>query len=147
MTSFIEESAWPESFTNGENRELLEKFYNLSNAPNPGSDASEEALAELFDPEKGVYQLASKKAQGREAIIELRKALFASIPRREHRVVKIFTFGEDQSQLLVLGKVEYGHHHGHETNSDWASKIVLSTSEGQPKLAEVQIIVDTATHI
>ncbi|ROV91613.1 hypothetical protein VSDG_07898 [Cytospora chrysosperma] len=149
MAPMINQDAWPDSITDPEVRKLLETFYELSNAANSASDTdtNEKAFADLFDPEKGVYQLASRKAEGRDAIFALRKALFAYIPRREHTAVKLFTYGQDQTQIMVLGKVEYSHHAGHDTAGDWAAKIVLTRAGGEPKFLEVNIIVDTAAHV
>lgn len=42
---------------------------------------------------------------------------------------------------MVLGKVEYSHHAGHDTAGDWAAKIVLTRAGGEPKFLEVNIIV------
>ncbi|ROW16511.1 hypothetical protein VPNG_02794 [Cytospora leucostoma] len=149
MPSTIDDNAWPDSLTDPETRQLLETFYELSNAPNSASDidANEEALADLFHPVKGVYQLASRRAEGRDEILALRKALFAYIPRRDHTAVKLFTFGGDQTQIMVLGRVAYGHHAGHETSGDWAAKTVLTRVGGEVKFLEVNIIMDTAAHI
>jgi hypothetical protein len=43
--------------------------------------------------------------------------------------------------LIGLGTVEYKHHHGHETGSDWAAKYDLVKVGGQVKFKHVQIIV------
>lgn len=68
MAPMINQDAWPDSITDPEVRKLLETFYELSNAANSASDTdtNEKAFADLFDPEKGVYQLASRKAEGRD---------------------------------------------------------------------------------
>ncbi|KUI73357.1 hypothetical protein VM1G_08716 [Cytospora mali] len=149
MSSSIRKDAWPDTITDSEVRQLLESFYELSNAANSARDfdANERAFAELFDPQDGVYQLASKRAEGRDAILSLRKALFAYIPRRDHTAVKFFTYGQDQTQIMVLGRVEYGHHAGHETSGDWAAKLVLTRVRGEFKFREVNIIMDTAAHV
>lgn len=68
MSPVIQPDAWPDSITDPDIRQVLETFYELSNSANSAKDidANEKAFADLFDSEKGVYQLASKKAEGRD---------------------------------------------------------------------------------
>lgn len=42
---------------------------------------------------------------------------------------------------MVLDKVAYGHHAGHETAGDWAAKVVLTRDGGEARFLEVNIIV------
>ena len=65
--TFIAEKAWPDTLTDEAVIELLKNYMNLSNSSNPThpEEPSEEAFAELFT-ENGVYELASKKAKGRD---------------------------------------------------------------------------------
>jgi hypothetical protein len=74
-------------------------------------------------------------------IVAMRKALFAHIPHRDHQAVKFFTFGSNQHEVMVEGKVNYKHHHGHETNSEWAARLKIKEEGGEPKFELLQIIV------
>ena len=74
-------------------------------------------------------------------IVAMRKALFAHIPHRHHRILRYYTFDEDNMHLLGHGTVDYKHHHGHETGSDWAAKYDLVKVDGKIKFKHVQIIV------
>ena len=71
----------------------------------------------------------------------MRKALFAHIPHRDHRLVKIYTAGSDQNNLMAHGKVDYKHHHGHTTATDFAGRYVLEKVGDEIKFKVVQIIL------
>jgi hypothetical protein len=64
---FIADKAWPDTLTDKAVIELLKTYMNLSNSSNSAhlEQPSEEAFAGLFT-EDGVYELASKKAKGRD---------------------------------------------------------------------------------
>ena len=66
--SFIEDTAWPPTLTDSAVIELLKTYMNLSNSSNPAhpEEPSEEAFAELFT-EDGVYEIADKRAEGRDS--------------------------------------------------------------------------------
>ena len=72
----------------------------------------------------------------------MRKALFAFIPHRDHWIEKLYIAGGDEHNLMGHGKVEYKHHHGHETATDWAGRYVLQKDEqGETKFKVCQIII------
>lgn len=63
----ILDGAFPDSLTDPMVKALMEEYFRSSNASNPKhpDEASEEGFARLFTKD-GVYQLASKKAQGHD---------------------------------------------------------------------------------
>ena len=67
--------------------------------------------------------------------------MFAHIPDRDHYPIQIYTHGHDQMQLMARGKVEYRHHAGHETDSEWAAYYELIEEDGQIKFKKIHIIV------
>ena len=72
----------------------------------------------------------------------MRTSLFAQIPHHDRRVLQIYTAGTNQYDLMVFGKAEYKHHHGHETASDWAGHYVLQTvGDGEVKFKLLQVIL------
>ena len=71
----------------------------------------------------------------------LRKAIWSHVPGRDHKPIQIYTHGDDQYDLMVYGDVEYKHHAGHQSGSDWAAKVKLAKEDGQIKMAYYQIIV------
>lgn len=90
--------------------------------------------------------LAQNSADGilftpKTEIVALRKALFAHIPHRDHRILRYYTFDKENMHLMGLGTVGYKHHHGHETGSDWAAKYDLVKVGGEAKFKHVQVIV------
>ena len=71
----ILDGAFPDSLTDPKVKALMEEYFRSSNASNPRhpDEASEEGFASLFTKD-GVYQMASKKAQGHDG------ELFVSFP-------------------------------------------------------------------
>lgn len=63
------------------------------------------------------------------------------MPGRDHSPIQIYTHGDDQMDLMILGDVSYKHHAGHETGADWAAKMKLEKQGGEIKAAYYQIIV------
>jgi hypothetical protein len=74
-------------------------------------------------------------------IVAMRKALFSHIPHRDHQAIKFFTFGSNQHEVMVEGKVYYEHHHGHQTATEWAARLKIKDENGEPKFELLQIIV------
>ena len=92
----------------------------------------------LFHP---IYHIASAKLFFIIEIRDLRKAIWAHVPGRDHSPIQIYTHGDDQYDLLIHGDVTYEHHHGHQTGSDWAAKAKLVEDGGKLKVKLYQIIV------
>ena len=77
----IHDEAWPDGLNDQVAIELLKSYMQLSNASNPThpDEASEESFAKLFTAD-GVYELGSKRAQGRSGMIaSYHSQRFASI--------------------------------------------------------------------
>lgn len=74
-------------------------------------------------------------------ILAFRKAIFSHIPNREHYPTHIYTHGNDVMNLMAFGNVKYGHHLGHETETEWASRYELAEEDGQLKIAKAHIVV------
>jgi len=107
-------------------------------------NVDEDKLASLFLAD-GVYQFGPLVGRGHDGIKDLREKLFANIPHRKHPAVRIYTFGDDQMELMVLGKVEYKFHEGHGHDTDWTGRYSLGRDEdGTLKFKEMQIIMVSA---
>lgn len=76
------------------------------------------------------------------AIIEFRDKLFKSAPHRDHPVVKIFTFGSDDMNLMCYGRVGYKYPEGTTNQKEWAGRYkIVKTESGSLKFKYVQVIV------
>ena len=71
----------------------------------------------------------------------MRKAMWAHIPHRDHRIVQIYTAGSNEYNLMAHGQVDYKHHHGHATATDWAGKYILEKVGNELKFKVIQIII------
>lgn len=58
--------------------------------------------------------------------------------------MQIYTHGDDQIDLMILGEVSYKHHAGHETGADWAAKMKLEKQGDKVKVVRYHIIVVSA---
>jgi hypothetical protein len=97
----------------------------------------EEKLAALFT-EDGTYEFAGKKNTGAKNIIACREQLFKNSPHRDHPVVKVYTFGEEDHELMALGNVDYGKGEIHE----WAGRYsIVKDAKGELKFKHAQIIL------
>ncbi|KAF7910106.1 uncharacterized protein EAE98_010904 [Botrytis deweyae] len=137
--------AFPDNVSS-EVKAFLEKYFQLSNAASSHNnhEANEQEFAELFSND-GIYEFAEEQNVGRDAIISFRKKLFANVPHREHPVVRIFTFGSDDMNLMCYGTVGYKLSDDTVNMQEWAARYeIVKTGPGDLKFKYVQIIVSPA---
>ena len=72
---------------------------------------------------------------------QLRKKIWANIPNRDHRAIRVFPFGNDGDELMVYGTVDYKHHDEHEKGTEWAARVKLAKEGGQIKIALYHIFL------
>lgn len=76
------------------------------------------------------------------AIIAFREKLFKSVPHRDHPVVKFFTFGPDDLNLMCYGRVGYKYPEGTTNMKEWAGRYkLIKTDTGALKFKYVQVII------
>ncbi|GAB1318552.1 hypothetical protein MFIFM68171_08762 [Madurella fahalii] len=124
-------------------RQLLETFYRLSNAASSHNEheKDEQKLVDLFTPD-GVYEFAGTKNKGAQAILGFRKKLFNNVAHRDHPVVRVYSFGTNDRELLALGEVEYRHPNGKSHTEEWAGRYsIVQDDAGALKFQHVQIIL------
>lgn len=130
----------PNTITDPAVKSFIERYYAVSNDADVHDD-----YAGLFTS-NGEFSMNEKKATGTQQIRDLRKGIWSHVPGRDHSPVQIYTHGDDQMDLMILGEVSYKHHHGHETAADWAAKMKLQKENGEIKVAKYHIIVDSKAH-
>lgn len=128
----------PNTVTDPDVKKFIEKYYAVSNDADVHDD-----YADLFTSD-GEFSMNDKKAQGTKQIRDLRKAIWSHVPGRDHSPVQIYTHGDDQMDLMILGEVSYKHHAGHETGADWAAKMKLEKQGDKVKVVRYHIIVVSA---
>ncbi|TGO43522.1 hypothetical protein BOTNAR_3529g00010 [Botryotinia narcissicola] len=141
----ITPGAFPDNVSS-EVKVFLEKYFQLSNAGSSHNDheANEQEFAKLF-LDDGVYEFAEEQNVGREAILSFRRKLFANVPHREHPVVRIFTFGSDDMNLMCYGTVGYKLSNDVINMQEWAARYeIVNTESGDLKFKYVQIIISPA---
>ena len=79
-------------------------------------------------------------------IIKMREKLFPNIPSRHHRILKLYTYGSNEHELLAYGEVDYEHHHGGKADTHWASKYSVKQVGNELKFAHVHIVLVLLTH-
>ncbi|KAG0646719.1 hypothetical protein D0Z07_6239 [Hyphodiscus hymeniophilus] len=80
---------------------FFEEFYKTSDTP----DAHDKYADSFTDG--AVLVMASKRVQGRDEILELRKGLWTAVASRLHTAVKIFPFGAASTEVMLYGTVAY----------------------------------------
>ena len=73
--------------------------------------------------------------------MKMRHALFAHVPHREHWAENWFTFGTNQFEIMGQGGVDYEHHHGHKTKTEWHSRVSLVEQGNEVKFKLLYIVV------
>ena len=52
--------------------------------------------------------MGTRRAEGYDAILELRKGLWSGpIKKRQHHLKKIFPFGDNSNEVMLYGTVDY----------------------------------------
>jgi uncharacterized protein (TIGR02246 family) len=99
----------------------------------------EQKFADLFTTD-GVYEFAGEKNTGRAAILAFRESLFSNIAHRDHPVVKVYSFGSNDLELMVLGEVTYVFGDEGVRSQEWAGRYtIVEDDAGGLKFKPVQI--------
>jgi len=131
-------SEYPDVPINPAIRQFFEKFYEISDTP----DAHEQ-YANCFSPNATLI-MASKRGQGSDEILALRKGLWASVSSRLHTVLKVFPFGPNADEVMLYGTVKYNLKNGNEAIIDWAAHAHLVQEGESIKMDFYQVYLDTA---
>ncbi|KAL5115397.1 hypothetical protein ACEQ8H_006697 [Pleosporales sp. CAS-2024a] len=117
---------------------FFQDFYAASDAPH-----AHEQYAQYFTHDATLI-LASKKVQGRNEIIALRKSMWEKVSSRLHKPIKVFPFGSNSNEVMLYGTVKYGLKDGGDKEVDWAARANLVNEEGKARMSFYQVYLDTA---
>ncbi|CAF9926818.1 MAG: hypothetical protein GOMPHAMPRED_004235 [Gomphillus americanus] len=134
--------AFPDSVSK-EVRALLEEHIHYSNAASSSNNhtADEQKFAQTFT-EDGIYEVAETQSVGPDAIIAFREKFFKDVPHRDHPVVKVFTYGPDDKNLMIYGNVGVELPEGTKHSKEWAGRYeIVDTGSGGLKFKYVQVFV------
>ncbi|THX08699.1 hypothetical protein D6D18_01565 [Aureobasidium pullulans] len=137
MSSYASEYPAGDKF-DPEYKAFFEQFYETSDTP-----SAHEKYSNQFTQDATLI-MASKKAQGREEILSLRKGMWEKVNSRKHTAVKIYPFGSDSNEAMLYGKVEYSLKDGREATVDWAARAHLVKQDGAVMMDFYQVYLDTA---
>jgi len=74
--------------------------------------------------------------------LAFRESLFSNIPYRDHPVVKVYSFGSNDLELLALGEVDYKFKDGTVHKDNWAGRYtIVKDDAGELKFKHVEIII------
>ncbi|KAF4555508.1 Hypothetical protein D9617_2g054690 [Elsinoe fawcettii] len=136
-------SSWPSNLENDPAYvSFFENFYKISDTP----DAHDQ-YADQFTSDATLI-MASKKVQGRDDILALRKGMWEKICARSHVPETIFPFtpaGKDTQDLMLHGTVTYTFKAGGQGGLPWAARAKLvKDGSGNVKLGFYQVYLDSA---
>ncbi|KAF2712868.1 hypothetical protein K504DRAFT_397581 [Pleomassaria siparia CBS 279.74] len=127
---------------------FFEDFYRISDDPE-----AHEIYADQFTPDATLV-MASKRVQGRDEIIAVRKAMWEKVASRLHKPLKIFPYGPDSDQVMLHGSVAYGLKDnnngggdgGDNVSVEWAAyaHLVKGGDDGVVRMDFYQVYLDTA---
>ncbi|KAI4729043.1 hypothetical protein E4T49_03235 [Aureobasidium sp. EXF-10728] len=121
-----------------EYKTFFEKFYETSDTPTAHEEYSKQFT------QNATLIMASKKVQGREEILSLRKGMWEKVDRRKHTALKVFPFGPNSNEVMLYGTVEYGLKDGREATVDWAARAHLVKQDDAVMMDFYQVYLDTA---
>jgi len=119
-------------------KQYFEDFYRTSDTPD-----LHEKYADSFTKDATLV-MASKKGNGRDEILEMRKGMWVTVASRLHSPIKIFPFGPDANEVMLYGTVAYVLKDGRSTIIEWGGRAHLVKEAGSWKMDFYQVYLDTA---
>ncbi|KAF2740953.1 hypothetical protein EJ04DRAFT_423933 [Polyplosphaeria fusca] len=82
-----------------------------------------------------------KEFRGRDAISGVHLGMWNSIPKRTHRPLKVYPFGDDATEVAIIGTVEYWPDDGGYIKKDMAARMKFQRSPktSKPEIASLQV--------
>lgn len=121
---------------------FLEKFYEVSDTP-----PAHEAYADSFTND-ATFQIGIKQVNGKDDIFTMRKGMWDVVTSRKHTIYKVFPYGENATEAMLYGKVQYGFKDGRETSVEWAARAEVVQDEGKWKFKFYQVyLVSFPAHL
>ncbi|KIV88427.1 hypothetical protein PV10_08112 [Exophiala mesophila] len=142
----------PSSSTSGGNPvdSRILSFFTTFYAASDNPKSIEEWTNEYFKDDAQLT-MGTKKAQGSDEILALRKANWAGpVKTRNHIIHQIYPFGtgpKDGLDVFLNGIVEYGLHNGKTVTLEWSAKAVFvedSTAAHGIKFSFYHVYLDSA---
>ncbi|KAI7544117.1 hypothetical protein KC331_g6995 [Hortaea werneckii] len=116
----------------------FESFYTISDTPDIHQEYSEQFT------QNAKLIMASKEAQGRNEILQIRIGMWEKVAKRSHKPVKIFPFGAGSDEVMLFGTVDYELKDGKKASVDWAARAHFAQEDGALKMDFYQVYLDTA---
>ncbi|KAE9379173.1 hypothetical protein N431DRAFT_327436 [Stipitochalara longipes BDJ] len=117
---------------------FFEEFYKTSDTPD-----AHEKYADSFTGNATVV-MASKRAEGREEILQLRRGMWVAVASRQHTINKIFPFGSGSNEAMLYGTVAYTLKDERKATVEWGARANLVKDGGDWKLHFYQVYLDSA---
>ncbi|KAH9828200.1 hypothetical protein Tdes44962_MAKER02564 [Teratosphaeria destructans] len=115
-----------------------ERFYHISDTP----DAHLQ-YAEQFTKNAKLI-MVSDEANGRDAILQIRKSMWEKVTRRSHKPIRIYTFGPGSADTMLYGTVDYELKDGRKASVPWSARSHFTEEDGELKQDFYQVYLDTA---
>jgi len=121
-------------------KQFFEDFYRLSDM------AGEDMHPRYVEKFRGdaEFIVGSKRCKGSEEILQARKAMWTSIASRLHTPSKIFPFGPDSNEVMIMGTVVFGLKDGRTSEVEWAGHAKLVEEAGEWRMTFYQVYLDSA---
>jgi hypothetical protein len=127
-------SSYPGTSFSPSYKRFFESFYQISDSADAHSQ-----YVDQFTPDATLI-MASKRCEGSDEILALRKGMWEKVKSRKHTPTKIFPFGEDSDEVMLFGRVEYVMKEGdREAGLDWAARARLVEEGGVVRMAFYQV--------
>ncbi|KAF2092313.1 hypothetical protein K490DRAFT_70916 [Saccharata proteae CBS 121410] len=122
-------------------KRFFEEFYKMSDTP----DANDKYPQ--FFTKDAVLIMASKRVEGSQEILALRKSMWEKVSARSHKPLKVFPLGANADEVMLYGTVEYVLKDGRQSGVDWAARACLVKEGEDVKMRFYQVYLDTAAQV
>ncbi|PKS05384.1 hypothetical protein jhhlp_008759 [Lomentospora prolificans] len=106
----------------GEIVQFLESFYRISDTP-----GDHDNYVDQFE-EDATFIVAGKRNRGRDEIMKQRISMWDLVKERKHTVYQIFPYGNDATDFMLIGLVNYQLKTGGSKDVEWAGRAQLAKS-------------------
>lgn len=118
--------------------EFLGDFYRISDIP-----GEHDQYVDLFMP-SATFILASKRASGKEEIMNTRIGMWSAVASRRHTVHKVFPSSNSSNEFMLYGSVALGLRSGANIDVDWAARAdIVKAADGKWRMKFYQVYLDT----
>lgn len=132
-------TAYPANYSDEAVQIFISDFFKASDNKPPSPDVGPDPYVTAFEDDATLV-MGLNRFEGTEKIASWRQGAWSKVVSRHHVVDKVFVHSD--SEVAMIGTVDYGLANGTSVNVEWSSHMVLNRSGGSIKLKRYQVYLD-----